>query len=171
MNRPMTGFTTDEFGDWVALLDCGHRQHVRHTPPFMNRPWVTTEAGRASRLGQALNCVRCDELEFPGHFVAYKKTPVFTEATLPDGLRREHTTKPGVWARIVVTEGELRYVVDALERVFDLAPGRDGVVAPEVPHRVEPRGAVRFFVEFYRAPVPGTRSPGGGTGPEGAVSE
>ena len=33
-----------------------------------------------------------------------------------------------------------------------LSPKRIGVVEPEVPHEVEPVGAVRFFVEFLREP-------------------
>lgn len=51
----------DEHGDWRAELDCGHYQHVRHNPPLMTRYWVLTEAGRASRIGFALDCKRCDE--------------------------------------------------------------------------------------------------------------
>ncbi len=46
----VTGFIQNEHQDWVMLLSCGHRQHVRHQPPFMNRPWVTSEAGRARHL-------------------------------------------------------------------------------------------------------------------------
>jgi tellurite resistance-related uncharacterized protein len=149
----MVGFRTDEHGDWVALLDCGHPQHVRHTPPFMNRPWVTTEEGRRGKLGQHLDCVRCDRFELPPHFVPYKKTAVFTESTVPAALLRDHTTKTGVWARIVVLEGTLRYVVPALDTDVDLAAGRDGIVVPEVPHHVEPRGPVRFYVEFHAAPA------------------
>ena len=45
----------------MARLACGHGQHVRHDPPLVSRTWVLTEDGRASRLGQILNCVRCDE--------------------------------------------------------------------------------------------------------------
>ena len=37
----------------------------------------------------------------------YKRTPVFDETTLPDGLRREHRTKAGVWGIIRVLEGRL----------------------------------------------------------------
>jgi hypothetical protein len=29
--------------------------------PGVERPWVRTAEGRASRLGQELDCVRCDE--------------------------------------------------------------------------------------------------------------
>jgi hypothetical protein len=60
MQQAMTGFVTDEHGHWVALLACGHRQHVRHDPPLMERPWVTTEAGRRGRIGHTLDCRACD---------------------------------------------------------------------------------------------------------------
>ncbi len=152
MDRAMVGFITDADGHWIALLDCGHRQHVRHDPPLVERPWVTTDDGRRGRLGQRLDCGRCDAFELPDHFVAYKQTADFTDATVPVALRKNHATKPGVWARIVVGDGRLRYRVDALDRTFELAPGIVGIVLPEVPHHVEPIGPVRFHVEFLHAP-------------------
>ncbi|MEX2525405.1 MAG: DUF3565 domain-containing protein [Gammaproteobacteria bacterium] len=60
MLRSIIGFRLDEYGDWTAILSCGHPQHVRHNPPFSNRPWVITEAGRNSKIGEQLDCVRCD---------------------------------------------------------------------------------------------------------------
>jgi hypothetical protein len=60
MNQSITGYHKDEENDWVAELLCGHFQHVRHNPPFINRPWVVTEAGRNSMLGYELNCLKCD---------------------------------------------------------------------------------------------------------------
>ena len=63
MQRTVIGFHTDELGDWVADLACGHGQHVRHAPPFANRPWVMTETGRTSRLGATLDCLHCDPAE------------------------------------------------------------------------------------------------------------
>lgn len=80
----------------------------------------------------------------------YKRTPDFDERTVPAGLLRAHTTKPGVWARIVVLEGELVYRVPTRGFEVVLDPSRVGIVAPEVPHEVEPRGAVRFYVEFSK---------------------
>lgn len=65
MKRAIIGFRRDEAGDWVALLDCGHPQHVRHRPPFVERPWVETAEGRRSMLGTMLDCVRCDRGEPP----------------------------------------------------------------------------------------------------------
>ena len=61
MQRIITGYEKDDEQHWRAILDCGHRQHVRHDPPLASREWVLTKAGRDSRLGFALNCKRCDE--------------------------------------------------------------------------------------------------------------
>lgn len=57
--RRIVGFHTDEEGNWVADLECGHTQHVRHDPPWQNRPWVVTEAGRNEMRGAVLYCVHC----------------------------------------------------------------------------------------------------------------
>lgn len=61
MKQPINGYHKDEEQDWVAELSCGHFQHVRHKPPFINRPWVTTEKSRLSMIGHQLECVKCDE--------------------------------------------------------------------------------------------------------------
>jgi tellurite methyltransferase len=155
MQRTITSFAVDELGDPIARLDCGHVQHVRHQPPFQLRPWVLTVEGRASMLGSTLFCQRCTRMEWPADFVAYKRTPEFTAESVPAGLLRDHATKRGVWARIVVLEGELRYQIVSLEVDTVLTPQQGGIVVPEVLHSVEPLGAVRFYVEFFRA-KPGT---------------
>lgn len=61
MQQPITGFHLDTDEHWVAQLACGHNQHVRHDPPWMQRPWVTRPAGRAAMLGYRLECKKCDE--------------------------------------------------------------------------------------------------------------
>jgi hypothetical protein len=58
----ITGFHRDAEGHWVAELECGHSQHVRHTPPWQVRPWVQTAEGRAGYLGTDLRCP-CEEAE------------------------------------------------------------------------------------------------------------
>jgi len=63
MKRAIVGYHQDEINDWVAELDCGHFQHVRHDPPWKNRPWVVTAEGRQSKLGELLQCVKCDRDE------------------------------------------------------------------------------------------------------------
>ncbi|MCA9471495.1 MAG: DUF3565 domain-containing protein [Nitrospirales bacterium] len=61
MNQPIIGYHLDEEGDWVADLACGHGQHVRHNPPWSVRTWVLSEEGRKEKLGEQLNCKRCEE--------------------------------------------------------------------------------------------------------------
>ena len=87
----------------------------------------------------------------PDNVTAYKKTPEFTETTIPKGLTRAHSTKEDVWALINVLEGELIYRI--LEPVVEevlLTNSSRGVIEPTVKHEVQAPGEVRFFVEFYR---------------------
>jgi len=151
VRRPIIGFATDDHGDWTASLSCGHRQHVRHDPPFVSRPWVTSEEGRRSRIGAELDCVRCDRLELPTDLQPVSQTPVFTQDSIPPGLLREHRTAAGVWGRIVLTEGRLGYEVPALGVSVELTPEHAGVIAPEIPHRVLALGPVRFRVNLFRS--------------------
>jgi hypothetical protein len=60
MQRRIVGFHQDDERHWVARLECGHTQHVRHDPPWQVRTWVTTAQGRAGRLGTTLDCRACD---------------------------------------------------------------------------------------------------------------
>lgn len=57
--RRIVGFHLDDEKQWVAQLECGHNQHVRHNPPWVNRPWVVSEEGRSAALGQTLDCSKC----------------------------------------------------------------------------------------------------------------
>lgn len=87
----------------------------------------------------------------PAGMSPYKRTPDFTQDTVPAGLLHGHTTKEGVWARIIVAEGSLRYRIlePELEEIL-LGPSLPGIVEPSVQHEVQPLGPVRFYVEFYR---------------------
>ena len=59
MQRRITGFHQDAEQQWVAELECGHQQHVRHNPPWEIRPWVLSEDTRREKLGTELDCVLC----------------------------------------------------------------------------------------------------------------
>ena len=65
MKSKITGFSQDAQGDWVAELSCGHRQHVRHDPPWRTRPWVLTGEGRRGKIGAELECSECGPGEAP----------------------------------------------------------------------------------------------------------
>jgi hypothetical protein len=60
MKRRISGYHLDPESHWVAELECGHGQHVRHDPPWTQRPWVTTAEGRLAQIGQFLDCKLCD---------------------------------------------------------------------------------------------------------------
>ncbi|HEY1028595.1 MAG TPA: DUF3565 domain-containing protein [Pseudomonas sp.] len=43
----------------MAVLSCGHTQHVRHRPPWQNRSWILDPAQRQARLGDPFPCGWC----------------------------------------------------------------------------------------------------------------
>ncbi|MSP43691.1 MAG: DUF1971 domain-containing protein [Alphaproteobacteria bacterium] len=86
----------------------------------------------------------------PPAALAYKKTPLFTNASVPQALLNDHRTKPGVWGLIHVERGKLEYTIEGGETHI-LTPGHPGVVESAVTHFVTPVGETAFFVEFYRA--------------------
>ncbi|MGH9239609.1 MAG: DUF3565 domain-containing protein [Vicinamibacterales bacterium] len=57
--RAIVGFHQDDEGHWVAELECGHSQHMRHDPPWQNREWVLTPDGRARFIGVKIECRSC----------------------------------------------------------------------------------------------------------------
>jgi tellurite methyltransferase len=143
--------SADSAASIIAALDCGHRRHIRHRPPLESHPWILDPTERAARVGQRIECGRCERLELPAGAACYKQMGEFTAATIPAGLRKDHTLKAGTWAQIVVLEGQLRYQIAApLAREMVLTPGTIGVVPPEVPHLIEPLGEVRLRIDFYR---------------------
>ena len=89
----------------------------------------------------------------PENLVAYKRTPEFTETSVPEGLLHAHSTKAGVWGKIVILSGQLTYriLTPAIEEIL-LSSSVHGVVEPTIKHEVIPQPGVRFYVEFYRAP-------------------
>jgi tellurite resistance-related uncharacterized protein len=95
----------------------------------------------------------------PPNLAPYARTTEFTEATVPPGLLRAHTTKAGAWGLIHVLEGRLAYRITDPRRAASetvLTPaGEPGVVEPTILHEVEPIGPVRFYVEFLRSAEPG----------------
>jgi len=147
----IAGFEQDDEGAWVALLDCGHRQHMRHQPPWQSRPWVTTERGRAAHVGLPLPCPWCRMPVLPSDAEEYRRTDRFEAETTPKGLLKRHRLKAGSWGEIVVTRGRVLYVLeDDGDLGLALTPDRPGVVAPERPHHVTPEPNAQFYVRFLR---------------------
>src|SRR5262245_10504508 len=137
MNRTIVAFHEDANSEWVADLACGHSRHIRHNPPFRDRPWVLTPEGRQSQIGIEIDCVGCDQRTIPAGYEPYRRTPLFDETSVPEALLRDHSTKRGIWARIRVTQGSLDYYTQAPFNSHErLTPLSSGVVVPEVAHHV-----------------------------------
>ena len=87
----------------------------------------------------------------PKNVKSYKRTPTFTEDSIPTGLLKSHTTKAGTWGKICINKGKLLYTmeVEPFESI-ELSPTKYGVVEPEIPHHIESIGEVEFFVEFLK---------------------
>lgn len=88
MQQPIISYDQDELGDWRAILACGHRQHIRHNPPLVNRPWVLSEEGRRRFLGAVLECKLCDEAEPVGDGVVSAEALEAIYDRFHDELRR-----------------------------------------------------------------------------------
>lgn len=88
----------------------------------------------------------------PPGLVLQRTTEAFTTTTVPAGLRRAHRVARGVWGRLRVTEGRLRFVWEepGAEDPLDLVDGDSVVIPPDTLHRVEPGPSCRFVVEFHR---------------------
>jgi tellurite methyltransferase len=153
VRRTIVEWEQDELGDWVAHLSCRHRQHVRHAPPFRDRPWVTTPEGRAEHLGTDLDCPPCDRAELPDGLEVVRSLR-FDDASLPAGLRRDHRAASGVWAVLRVVEGEARFTM-ATDPPVDrtLAAGDTQAIPPDVLHAVNPAGGTELTVDFLRPPA------------------
>jgi hemoglobin len=79
----------------------------------------------------------------------YRSTPVFDETSLPAALRRDHSTKAGVWGVIRVIEGSLSlsYADPPFEQT--LSEGASALCLPQQVHSVLPLGAMKMQVDFY----------------------
>jgi hypothetical protein len=74
IRRKIVAFHQDEFFDWLADLECGHQQHVRHNPPWTTRHWVTAPQGRLDHIGLELPCSLCETLFQSRRFIRLDKT-------------------------------------------------------------------------------------------------
>jgi hypothetical protein len=124
----IVGFHLDEEQHWVADLQCGHRQHMRHDPPMVERPWVLTPDGRRSKIGTECNCKRCDE------FAA-----VVANAVLKACIESIRASDLDAGTAGMCQEGQLELVLDRLknlklesisQKAIQAATGEFGILTP-----------------------------------------
>jgi tellurite resistance-related uncharacterized protein len=104
--------------------------------------------------------------ELPTGFEHVRTTEIFDQDHHPAGLRRAHRVADGVWARLIVHTGTLRFVFeDDPDHLRDVGAGAHVVIPPGRLHHVDIIGPVTFAIEFHRkreqqSPVPGSESSG-----------
>ena len=90
----------------------------------------------------------------PHGLVPTGSSPAFTQDTLPDALKAEHTLAPGRWAVLRVLEGSLRFVnLETGEEQTVSAPAHV-TIRPGLPHRVALEGPLRCRIDFFREAEP-----------------
>ncbi|MBW4078483.1 MAG: DUF3565 domain-containing protein [Acidobacteria bacterium] len=150
MNRTILSFYSDDQGDWIAELSCGHRQHVRHRPPFKVRPWVLDHETRCSRLGSSLSCPLCDRAELPNGLRHVQSTPRWDEHTLPARFQCLHRLPEDTWGRITVHRGRLHFTsrgeVD-LDVIIDSSTMQ--AIPPGLDHSLGIIGPVSMSIDFF----------------------
>ena len=103
--RRITGFPRDEEGHWVAELECGHGQHVRHDPPWQSRPWVTSAVVRVTRPITRVEIVVADTTVRPGQSFRVRVRVVDDRGRLLPDVPVEVRVEGGPYIRVESVTG------------------------------------------------------------------
>lgn len=79
----------------------------------------------------------------------YGSSPVFDENTLPEALRKKHSTKSHTWGRLTVLSGSVKLVYHDPAREIIVTPEEPAPLLPDEVHHVEVIGPVKMRVDFY----------------------
>lgn len=91
--------------------------------------------------------------KLPDNVQEYSRTKVFSTQSVPTGLLNDHSTKEGVWGRLVVDAGQILYTITepGEEESMILEQHQDAVIAPTQLHKVELLTPdTEFHVEFMK---------------------
>lgn len=88
--------------------------------------------------------------EMPGDVREYSRTKVFTETSVPAGLRSNHALNKDTWGLLQVKTGGLRYYLEETGTETELSEGQSLVIQPESLHHVSTSGPVTFDIVFFR---------------------
>ena len=94
----------------------------------------------------------------PPGMIPSGSTPVFTEQTLPDGLRKEHKLADGTWGVLRVLEGTIRFTDLETDEERSIASPDDVTIRPGALHQVATVGPVQLRIDFYREPESGAQT-------------
>lgn len=149
MQRTILGFGRDAEGDWAARLACGHNRHVRHRPPFINRPWVIHAAGRASWLGRSFDCLRCDRLEWPVRILEHRAPDEVFKLDCNDVLAYRAAPNRD-WQKIEIESGCAMLSIELLQIEQSLCSGSVTAIPPTLAFHLKALTAARGRIRLYR---------------------
>ena len=87
----------------------------------------------------------------PAGLVLVRTTPEFSAQTVPAALQAAHQIGAGLWGRLRVLKGGLRFVFERDPPITQaIGAGEHIDIPPLTPHRVELQPDCRFVVEFYK---------------------
>ncbi|PZM86566.1 hypothetical protein DLH72_00660 [Candidatus Gracilibacteria bacterium] len=93
--------------------------------------------------------------DIPKSFYRYKQMPIWNQNTIPQMFLDIHNTKAGVYGRINVLSGKLKYTIfrdknGEIEDTYLIEAGNFGIAKPEQWHKVEAIGEVEILLEFFK---------------------
>lgn len=151
MEKKIVGFHVDDQGDWVADLECGHGQHVRHNPPWTNRPWVLEQQERERFLGEVLDCLKCNMPMIPVNAVQFDCSEIYDQAMLIAQYSGVKTNDAGIWIKLVISEGELIYQqVSGETKGYVIDSDFAAVIAPGERFALRTKGHVLCQFYYFR---------------------
>ncbi|MGP9421823.1 DUF1971 domain-containing protein [Rahnella sp. NRRL B-41462] len=99
------------------------------------------------------------KLTIPSHYVHTRATPFFDKSNVPAALLSHHNTKAGVYGRLSVMHGTVKYFgfPDAENKAPDLElvieAGNFGISPPQKWHRIELLTEDTYFnIDFFTEP-------------------
>ncbi len=147
MKEAILVFHQDNAGEWVAQLACcTPSTFVTRARSVSRHRFSTTPDGRAGQFAAELPALRPDRAA--RRSAGCGEQEIWEEQTVPVALRRAHRLSADVWAgcrssRAGSASGHNQPPLEVI-----VGPERPQAIPPDVEHRVEPVGEVRFFVEL-----------------------
>ena len=81
----------------------------------------------------------------------YSQSPVFKAGQVPERLQKSHTTKEGVYGRLVVSAGEVEFFLTGQTAPLAvIKPGDAFIILPREEHFVRVSEDAEFCVEFCK---------------------
>jgi tellurite resistance-related uncharacterized protein len=110
---------------------------------------VTSEAGRAARLGTPIECPLCDRFELPADLHVVRTAGPFDRDTLPPALQRSHLVADRTWGVLRVLEGAVMFAIETTPPTsVRLTSGDAQPIPPAVHHLLRVDEPVRLVIDF-----------------------